>query len=52
LRYKLKADIDANEKLQWLDKNAGIAQIPVEDAMKIIAERGLPGASASSAEKK
>lgn len=52
LRYKLKADIDANEKLQWLDKNAGIAQIPVEDAMKIIAEKGLPGASAPSPEKK
>jgi hypothetical protein len=52
LRYKLKADIDANEKLQWLDKNAGIAQIPVEEAMKIIAEKGLPVSSAPSAEKK
>lgn len=52
LRFKLKADIDANEKLEWIDKNAGIAQIPVEDAMKIIAEKGLPGASAPSAEKK
>lgn len=52
LRYKLKADIDANEKLEWLDKNAGIAQIPVEDAMKIVAEKGLPSFSAPSAEKK
>lgn len=52
LRYKLKDDIDANEKLQWLDKNAGIAQIPVEDAMKIVAEKGLPSFSAPSAEKK
>ncbi len=52
LRQKLKADIDANEKLEWIDKNAGIAQIPVEDAMKIIAEKGLPGASAPPAEKK
>lgn len=52
LRQKLKADIAANEKLGWIDKNAGIAQIPVEDAMKIIAEKGLPGASAPSAEKK
>ncbi|HKW33761.1 MAG TPA: hypothetical protein VJN92_12200 [Candidatus Acidoferrum sp.] len=52
LRFKLKADDDANEKLAWIDKNAGIAQIPVEDAMKIIAEKGLPGASAPSAEKK
>lgn len=52
LRYKLKADLDANEKLEWIDKNAGIAQIPVEDAMKIIAEKGLPGAAATSPEKK
>jgi hypothetical protein len=52
LREKLQADLDANEKLQWVDKNAGIAQIPVEDAMKIIAEKGLPGASAAPAEKK
>ena len=52
LRYKLKADIDANEKLGWIDKNAGIAQIPVKDAMRIIAEKGLPSSSATSAEKK
>ena len=52
LRYKLKADLDANEKLEWIDKKAGIAQIPVEDAMKIIAEQGLPASSAPSAEKK
>lgn len=52
LRQKMKADNDANEKLQWIDKNAGIAQIPVEDAMKIIAEKGLPGTSTPPAEKK
>jgi hypothetical protein len=52
LREKLKTDQDANEKLEWLDKNAGIAQIPVKDAMKIIAEKGLPAASAPPAEKK
>jgi len=52
LRQKLKADNDANEKLQWIDKNAGVAQIPVEDAMKIIAEKGLPGGSAPLTEKK
>ena len=52
LRNKLKADIDANEKLEWIDKNAGIAQIPVEDAMKIIEEKGLPGAAAPPVEKK
>jgi len=52
LRFKLKADLDANERLGWIDKNAGTAQIPVEDAMKIIAEKGLPGAAGPSAEKK
>ncbi|HEX2663225.1 MAG TPA: hypothetical protein VHM93_10380 [Candidatus Acidoferrum sp.] len=49
LRQKLKADNAANEKLQWIDKNAGIAQIPVEDAMRIIEEKGLPGAPAPQA---
>lgn len=52
LREKMKADTAENEKLQWLDKNAGIAQIPVEDAMKIVAEKGLPSFSPATAEKK
>jgi hypothetical protein len=55
LRGKLRADTEANEKLEWIDKNAGIAQIPVKDAMRIIAEKGLPGtptAAPLSAEKK
>jgi hypothetical protein len=42
LRDKLKADTQANEVLEWVDKDAGIARIPVKDAMKIIVERGLP----------
>lgn len=52
LRNKVKADNAANEKLEWIDKNAGIAQIPVKDAMKIIAEKGFPGASTLPVEKK
>jgi 7-keto-8-aminopelargonate synthetase-like enzyme len=52
LRDKLKADTEANEKFEWIDKNAGIAQIPVEDAMKIIAEKGLPAAPAPPAKRK
>jgi hypothetical protein len=44
--------MDANEKLEWLDKNAGLAQIPVKEAMKIIAEKGLPAVSGPPAEKK
>ena len=52
LRQKLQADNAANEKLLWIDKNAGIAQIPVADAMKIIAEKGLPAAPVPQTEKK
>ena len=52
LRDKLKADTEANEKLEWIDRSAGIAQIPVKEAMKIVAEKGLPGASGSATEKK
>ena len=49
LRKKMASDAAANEKIGWIDQNAGIAQIPVQDAMKIIAQKGLP---ALSAEKK
>jgi hypothetical protein len=52
LRNKLKADNEANEKFDWIDKTSGIAQIPVKEAMKIIAEKGLPGATASAGTKK
>jgi len=48
LRQKLKADNEANSKLEWVDKNAGIVQIPVKDAMKIIAEKGLPSIPAAA----
>jgi 7-keto-8-aminopelargonate synthetase-like enzyme len=50
LRAKNLADNEANEKLEWVDKSNGIAQIPVKDAMKLIAEKGLP--SVPAAEKK
>jgi hypothetical protein len=49
LREKTKQDMDANERYDWIDQNAGIAQIPVKDAMKIIAEKGLPGAPPAEA---
>lgn len=29
-------------KLGWVDRDAGIARVPIEDAMKLVAERGLP----------
>ena len=47
LRVKIEADVKANESFGWIDQSAGVAQIPVSDAMKIIVERGLPGAPAS-----
>jgi hypothetical protein len=52
LRDKVKIDTAANERFDWIDRNSGIAQIPVKDAMKIVAEKGLPGISAPPAEKK
>jgi hypothetical protein len=52
LRKKIQEDSEANEKLEWIDKAGGIAQIPVKDAMKILAEKGLPAAPAPAAEKK
>ncbi|HKF25283.1 MAG TPA: hypothetical protein VKB24_04885 [Candidatus Acidoferrum sp.] len=50
LREKMAADAQANETLAWIDKEKGIAQIPVAEAMKIIAETGAVPAAA--AEKK
>jgi len=51
MREKVEADTKANNELGWVDKNAGIAQIPVKDAIKLIVEKGLPAVSAP-AEKK
>jgi len=46
MRTMLEKDSKANATLAWVDKANGIAQIPVKDAMKIIAERNaaLPAA--------
>ena len=38
MRQKLEKDEAANEKLDWINKQAGIAQIPVDEAMKIIGQ--------------
>ncbi len=39
----LRRQEEAKEsKLGWVDKDKGIAQIPVESAIKIVAARGLP----------
>ena len=52
LRAKIKEDSEANEKLKLLEGRPGLAQIPVEEAMKIIVSKGLPAVSAPEAEKK
>jgi len=52
LRKKIQDDTEANEKLEWIDRSSGIVQIPVKDAMKIIAEKGLPAGPAPAMEKK
>jgi hypothetical protein len=52
LRNKIRADQAANETLGWIDKQSGIAQIPVEDAMKLIVSKGLPADSAPPTGKK
>ena len=48
----MKADTEANNQLLWIDKNSGIAQIPVSEAMKLIFEKGLPAVPVAPAEKK
>ena len=52
LRKKNRDDSAANEKLKWIDRSSGIAQIPVKDAMKIVAEKGLSPAPVAIVEKK
>jgi hypothetical protein len=52
MRDKMAADTRANETFAWVDKGKGIAQIPVADAMKIIAEKGAVPAAPAVAEKK
>ena len=52
LRNKVAEDTKANESYRWLDEKAGVAQIPVKEAMKIIAEKGLPTLPPATPEKK
>ena len=45
-RQKIKADIAANNKLEWIDQQGGVAQIPVKDAMQLIVDKGFPAIKA------
>ena len=38
------------ESFGWIDRSAGIARIPIEDALRIVASEGLPQWSAGDAE--
>jgi hypothetical protein len=37
------------ERTGWVDREAGIARIPIEDAMRLLAERGWPSPVADDA---
>jgi len=50
-RLKLKADLEANNKLAWVDQQAGVAQIPVKDAMQLIVDKGFPAIQAPEGNK-
>lgn len=51
-RDMVKADTEANEQLGWVDEKAGVARIPVKDAMDLIVEKGLPAIPVLPADKK
>lgn len=42
LKALLAAEHAQLESYGWVDRNAGIVRIPIERAMKLLAERGLP----------
>ncbi|HYK40207.1 MAG TPA: hypothetical protein VEU98_09270, partial [Candidatus Eremiobacteraceae bacterium] len=52
MRDKVAADTAENERSGWVDEKAGIAKISVKDAMKIIAEKGLPSVAPAAAPEK
>ena len=43
LRARQEAQL---ERYEWVNKEAGIARVPIEDAMRIVVERGLPAREA------
>ena len=51
-RDMVQAGTDANNELGWVDEKAGVARIPVKDAMDLIVEKGLPALPVVPADKK
>ena len=37
-----RSEDEVLESYAWVDRNAGIVRIPIEQAMKLVAERGVP----------
>jgi len=52
MRNKLAQDAAALQQTRWVDQKSGVAQIPIEEAMKIIAEKGLPAWTAKPVKEK
>jgi len=52
MRDKLARDNAALEQTRWVDQQSGLAQIPIEEAMKIVAHKGLPAWPAKPAKEK
>ena len=42
LEHQREAEREVAQEYGWVNKEAGVARIPIEDAKKLIAERGLP----------
>lgn len=38
-----KADAEQTDKYGWVDKNKNVARMPIEEAMKKVADQGVPG---------
>ncbi len=51
-RNMVSTGSEANDQLKWIDEKAGVAQIPVKDAMELIVEKGFPALPPVPAEKK
>jgi hypothetical protein len=52
LRQLLAAEDEILNGYRWVDRNAGIVRIPIEEAMRLTLERGFPSRSASQDEKR
>ena len=52
LQRKLQADQEVLNSYGWVDRKSGIVRIPIDRAIQLIAERGLPARGKSSGENK